>query len=887
MPDLTVSIVINTCDRAADLQRLLASLAHLEGGAFEVVVVNGPSTDDTEGVLQAYAGRIKTAGCARRNLCESRNAGIRAAGGDIVVFIDDDAIPADARWLERFREAFAASGAGRTGAVGGAVLHRDTDRHEFLRGWTSDYGLQSFQGDPSGCAPAGRQTWYPCVPGGNAAFRRSALAGIGGFDEFYAYYFDETDVCVRLIRGGWEVRRLDDNAIRHYPHRAAGDGSRVFDRAWDVIARSDTYFALRHGRDSLPLRLVKTLAAAPRKHFVREIMRAGLDRRISAGLWARCMMRWLRGVAAGAAAGLARQPALVSFGPPPPFLPFRAAAPRRLCIGLLSQAIPGQRTCGGIGRYTHDLARGLHERGHRVHLFCRDEQPYRQENLGFAVHGIGSADLAFEGGDPARPILRKNLAYSAAVARRVQEADLDGAGFDVIHASNWDAEPLGLIRAGRYPTVLMLVTPLAQVIQAEQWELNDDLRACVGLDGWQIRHADAVCTPSNGVWTSYEQLMGIRPDTVPRRHVVPLGIVPDPAGPTAGSGPRRRLLFVGRCERRKGVDILLEVLPDLLERFPDWECELVGDDRQALPEGGTMREQFLSQHGPAGWLSRVVFRGVVDEAELRAAYRACDLFVAPSRFESFGLIYHEAMQYGKAVVGCRTGGVPEVVRDGVDGVLVAPGSSGELRDALARLMADDALRRRMGEAAARRIRNEVNYRRMAELMEAVYLGTVSAAGGARSAARDLERPRPLSLQADGGPITWTGPWATRDQPGGGACQVGGVGASARLSARAGTVLRLVVWCDGAGGLLEVRAGGAVVAYVDSWAAGGPGDRARWVALPPGPGPLEVVLTVHSERNPESVGSEVRIRGLSAAPAGAGARAGTSPLGPLGTLFATL
>src|SRR5262249_18784939 len=155
---------------------------------------------------------------------------------------------------------------------------------------------------------------------------------------------------------------------------------------------------------------------------------------------------------------------------------------------------------------------------------------------------------------------------------------------------------------------------------------------------------------------SYATLMGLARESIAALHHAPLGIVPDRAPVEAAPGGRRRLLFVGRCERRKGIHILLDVLPDLLAAAPDWECHLVGDDRAAVAEGGTFKQQFLERHRRAPWLDRVFFHGEVDQDELRRQYRRCDLFVAPSLFESFGLIYHEAMQYGKPVIGCRTGG---------------------------------------------------------------------------------------------------------------------------------------------------------------------------------------------------------------------------------------
>src|SRR5215472_126095 len=92
LPDpLRVSIIINTYNRAASLDTALHSLRRLNYPWFEVVVVNGPSTDHTLEVLEAHRSHIRVGTCSDRNLSISRNVGIEMARGDLVAFIDDDA----------------------------------------------------------------------------------------------------------------------------------------------------------------------------------------------------------------------------------------------------------------------------------------------------------------------------------------------------------------------------------------------------------------------------------------------------------------------------------------------------------------------------------------------------------------------------------------------------------------------------------------------------------------------------------------------------------------------------------------------------------------------------------------------------------------------------
>ena len=98
---LTFSIVINTLNRADSLDKTLESLRWLKyDGDFEVVVVNGPSTDHSALVVDKWREHIRAATCDKPNLSMSRNIGITEARGDVVCFLDDDGVP-EPEWLEQ------------------------------------------------------------------------------------------------------------------------------------------------------------------------------------------------------------------------------------------------------------------------------------------------------------------------------------------------------------------------------------------------------------------------------------------------------------------------------------------------------------------------------------------------------------------------------------------------------------------------------------------------------------------------------------------------------------------------------------------------------------------------------------------------------------------
>jgi glycogen synthase len=99
---------------------------------------------------------------------------------------------------------------------------------------------------------------------------------------------------------------------------------------------------------------------------------------------------------------------------------------------------------------------------------------------------------------------------------------------------------------------------------------------------------------------------------------------------------------------------------------------------------------------------RVHWFGRVDDAVKNYLLSACDVLVAPSLYESFGIMYVEAMRAGKPVIGTKAGGIPEVVDDGVTGLLALPGDVGTLAAAMTRLGSDAELRQTFGRHGLQR-----------------------------------------------------------------------------------------------------------------------------------------------------------------------------------------
>ncbi|WP_244131910.1 glycosyltransferase family 2 protein, partial [Burkholderia gladioli] len=133
----TVSIIICTYNRADLLERCLDYLQYQTNQNFEVVGVNGPSNDGTDAVLERYKDRIKIGSNPQRNLAISRNIGIDLADGDLLAFIDDDALPFD-DWVETLLEEFNRRPL-TLGALGGPAYYAGTLRYQ-----SEDIGINKF-----------------------------------------------------------------------------------------------------------------------------------------------------------------------------------------------------------------------------------------------------------------------------------------------------------------------------------------------------------------------------------------------------------------------------------------------------------------------------------------------------------------------------------------------------------------------------------------------------------------------------------------------------------------------------------------------------------------------------------------------------------------------
>jgi glycosyltransferase involved in cell wall biosynthesis len=180
---------------------------------------------------------------------------------------------------------------------------------------------------------------------------------------------------------------------------------------------------------------------------------------------------------------------------------------------------------------------------------------------------------------------------------------------------------------------------------------------------------------------------------------------------------RRRVLVVGRLSPRKGQDTAIEAVAQLTAEGWDLELTLVGS---TFPGYEWYERHLRSTVHHRGLDARVLFSGF--KQDVAPAYLAADIVLVPSRIEPFGNVAVEALGVGKPVVVSRVGGLPEIVDDGVTGLICEPADSGRLASSLRRLLHDPAEAAAMGQRGAVDVRNRFGAARFrAEFIQAMGL----------------------------------------------------------------------------------------------------------------------------------------------------------------------
>jgi D-inositol-3-phosphate glycosyltransferase len=380
----------------------------------------------------------------------------------------------------------------------------------------------------------------------------------------------------------------------------------------------------------------------------------------------------------------------------------------------------GEYANGGLNVYVHEVARAFSDRGIATDIFTR------QGPTDPAVEQL--APLSRVVYLPAGKGLDKYSLFAEVpgFARRIATfAQREGITYDLLFSHYWLSGEVACLLRPRLAPAWAHIAHTLGLVKNRTLALGAtaEPESRIRIEGEIAREANLLIASTEDECQDLVDLYGADPDRV---FVVPPGVDLSMFQPIdriearrkIGYGPGRLLLFVGRLERLKGVDVAINALSLLRDRnHDDVRLLILGEDSKDGEE--SEKERLKSVAAAAGVRDRVDFLGSVAHHELPYFYSAADVTVMPSYSESFGLVALEAQACGRPVVASNVSGLRSVVRDDVSGYLVDHQDAAAYAERIGRLLDDPELAAQMG-ARGRLLAQRFSWTRTADRLELLF-----------------------------------------------------------------------------------------------------------------------------------------------------------------------
>lgn len=390
-------------------------------------------------------------------------------------------------------------------------------------------------------------------------------------------------------------------------------------------------------------------------------------------------------------------------------------------IAIVSQEYPPETAYGGIGTQNYAKAHGLTALGHDVHIISHSTDD-RQ-------HAYTDGDvqvIRIPGFDNRLAIATEEarwITYSAQVAAAV--ADLHARKpLDLVEFADWGSEAfIHLLNQTEWnwiPTVIHLHGPIVMFAHAIGWPDPESnfYRIASMMEETCVQRADAVFSSSRCSAQWCERYHGLNIRLIPVIHTGVDTKMFYPRDVAKADNPT--VVFVGKIERNKGVELLVNAALELAEQVPNLRIQLLGRGNRELAQ------QLDRQAQEAGFADLLQFVGYVDQSQLPEYLSRSHVFAAPSQYEGGpGFVYLEAMACGLPVIACSGSGASEVVTPGVNGLLIPPQDRGALVEALKTLLTDERLRQELSVHALDYVVREANRENCLRRLEQFYTSVVA------------------------------------------------------------------------------------------------------------------------------------------------------------------
>jgi glycosyltransferase involved in cell wall biosynthesis len=390
-----------------------------------------------------------------------------------------------------------------------------------------------------------------------------------------------------------------------------------------------------------------------------------------------------------------------------------------LSVMMLTWEFP-PRIIGGISPHVYYLSRSLARNGVKVFVVTCDFPGAPQHEVldGVEVYRVDS--YRNPSPDFATWVYLMNVNMQKEAATIIRNLD---ENVDVIHAHDWLVATAGIglkhvFRKPLFATIHSTEIGRRNGIHLDHERMIHETEAWLTYEAWKV-----ICC-SDYMVSHVRWAFGLPPD---KQVMIPNGVNTDVYAEAQSKDLtqfRRRfalpgeriVLFVGRLVYEKGVHVLVNAIPKVLEKV-NAKTVIVGN--------GYMKEQISGIVKGLGIDQKVMFTGFVDDETLRRLQTCADVSVVPSLFEPFGIVALEAMAAKSPVVVSDTGGLAEIVDHDVDGIKVYPNNPDSLAWGITRVLTDERNANRLRSNAYKKIQEKYNWDTIAKKTRDVYRTVLS------------------------------------------------------------------------------------------------------------------------------------------------------------------
>lgn len=369
---------------------------------------------------------------------------------------------------------------------------------------------------------------------------------------------------------------------------------------------------------------------------------------------------------------------------------------------------------GGLAQHVFELSRALVAAGNTVHVITtgNGRQPQNESIENINVWRVIPYDWGAD-----RSFIDWVYRLNFALAERGTVLCSANGRYDLIHAHDWMVAPAARLLKHAYRM------PLLATIHATEFGRHgglhtDEQRQISQVEWWLTYESWKVICCSQYMRSEVKSVFQLPDDKIV---VIPNGIRSEAyrleteqlSLEELGIEQEDRVIFfVGRLVPEKGVQVILEAAPAILEQFPKTKFVIAGK--------GPFEEHLKTRALQLDLKERVVFAGYIDDSLRNTLYKAASVAVFPSIYEPFGIVALEAMVSETPVIVSSVGGLDEIVKHEIDGLKVYPDDSSSLAFQVIRLLSDESWAHSLAMNAYQKAVNEYSWEHIARVTSGVY-----------------------------------------------------------------------------------------------------------------------------------------------------------------------